>query len=25
MVGAPSSQWIACSAARNGGRGRPLS
>src|SRR5262249_3017720 len=24
MVGAPSSQWIACSAARNGGGGRPL-
>ncbi len=24
MVGAPSSQWIACSAARNSGRGRPL-
>jgi hypothetical protein len=24
MVGAPSSQWIACSAARSGGRGRPL-
>src|SRR5437870_13862533 len=24
MVGAPSSQWIACSAARNGGGGWPL-
>ena len=23
-MGAPSSQWIACAAARNGGRGRPL-
>jgi len=23
-VGAPSSQWIACSAARKGGVGRPL-
>src|SRR5438046_2044092 len=24
MLGAPSSQWIACSAARNSGGGRPL-